>query len=67
MPFQMPLMMLPSPVETTTRSGACQPSCSQISKLQVFLPSRVKGLCPVLRLNQPRSAQTFMQRSKASS
>ena len=31
--------------------------------LLVFLPSRVNGLNPVLRLNQPRSSQTCRQRS----
>ena len=40
-PFHTPEMMLPSPTGTTTRSGTCQPSCSQISNETVFLPSRV--------------------------
>ena len=65
-PFQMPAMMLPSPVGTATQSGIF-PSCSKISNAAVFLPSRVNGLCPVLRLNQPRCAHTSMHRSNASS
>ena len=66
-PFQMPLMILPSPTDTKTLSGVSQLSCSQISNEQVFLPSRVSGLMPVLRLYQPYSCEAFRQRSKASS
>jgi hypothetical protein len=50
-PFQIPLKILPSPLGTTTRSGTSPPRSSQISKAQVFLPSRVNGLKRVFNID----------------
>ena len=66
-PFPIPLIVQPSPTETTTQPGIAAPNCSPISNPAVFFPSTKKGFVPLLRLYQPNFSHASRQRSNACS